>query len=239
MDKVERHHRPDLERDAPIRDSMAYVRGAGFPGRAKSTPGGTTAADGADNTVAHGVKLGYDVIDDQIRQGQRWAERLRHRDDNASATPPAGIGTLIERALNIYKDMGTLTLDAVDTLTRSSGIRSGISRAWRGMGRPGPTTDSGTPWRFAFKLTAGRPTLVTSDIRLRSAHTLPLVHALHAANAAFPPLTGARFEVDPSTMAPILHVEVADAQPAATYYGVVVDSATNEPCGTLSVRILP
>jgi hypothetical protein len=239
MDKVERHHRPDLERDAPIRDAIAYVRGAGFPGRAKSTPGGTTAADGGDSTVAHGVKLGYDIIDDQIRQGQRWAERLRHRDGIASATPPAEIGTLIERALNVYKDMGTLALDAIETLTRSSAIRSGLSKAWRGIGTPAPTPDSPTGCRFALKLTAGRPILVTSDVRLRSTHALPIVHALHAANAALPPLTGARFEVDPSTTAPILHIEVADTQPAATYYGVVVDGATNEPCGTLSVCILP
>jgi hypothetical protein len=239
MDKVERQHRPDLERDAPIRDAMSYVRAAGFPGRGKTMPGASTAADGADNAVAHGVKLGYDVIDDQIRQGQRWAERLRHRDGHASVTHPAEVGTLIERALNIYKDIGTLALEAIETLTRSSAIQSGISRVWRGIGTPGPATDSGTGWRFAFKLTSGRPILVTSDIRLRSAHALPVVHALHAANAAIPPLTGARFEVDPPTMAPVLHVEVADTQPAATYYGVVIDSATNEPCGTLSICILP
>jgi len=36
-----------------------------------------------------------------------------------------------------------------------------------------------------------------------------------------------------------LQVEIPDTQAPATYTGVVADSTTNEPCGTICLRILP
>jgi hypothetical protein len=36
-----------------------------------------------------------------------------------------------------------------------------------------------------------------------------------------------------------LRIDVPDTQPAGTYTGVVVDSASNEPRGVVSVRLLP
>ena len=67
---------------------------------------------------------------------------------------------------------------------------------------------------------------------------MPRVHALHAGDPALPPLTGVRFGTDEDGGAAVLQLDIADTQPAATYTGVVVDAATNQPRGTLSVRLL-
>ena len=242
MDKPERLHRPDPARTEPIRDFMSYMRSAGL-GAQPTTPSHDAAttvddAPAADQAVAHGVKLGYAVIDEQIRQGEKLAERLRQVAGKPGAMPGVEVGTLIERALNVYKDMGALAVAAVETLVRSPMLQSGVARAWSGaQGTAAPAQASTTA--FGFELSSSRRTQVTLEIKPQAVTVMPVVHALHAANPALPPLAGVRFQFDPASAAPVLHVDVPDSQPAGTYMGVVVDSATEEPCGTLSVRVLP
>lgn len=239
MDKVERLHRPDLDRDEPIRDMMTYIRNSGLGSRAEATPPEPGGNASGDDTVSHGVKLGYAVIEDQIRQGKLLAERLGRVDGKSAAMPPVELGMLIERTLNIYKDMGALCVAAVETLVRSPAVKAGVARVWPGTARTEAAPASSTGSEFGFELISSRHTHVTVDIRSRPANFLPHVHALHATNPAFPPITLARFKLNTATMAPTLVVEIPDTQPAATYTGVVVDASTNEPCGTLSIRILP
>ncbi len=242
MDKPERLHRPDPARTEPVRDFMSYMRTAGLAGQGKQTAPQAPQADtpAADHAVAHGVRLGYAVIDEQIREGEKLAERLRQISGKPSAMPAAEVGTLIERALNVYKDMGALAVAAVETLVRNPVLQSAVTKAWPGTmpaeTGAAPATGSGN---FGLELTSTRRTQVKLEIRPQAVKVMPFVHALHAANPDLPPLTGVRFRFDPATAAPVLHIEVPDGHPAGSYMGVVVDSATEEPCGTLSVRVLP
>ena len=217
---------------------MTYMRNAGSGGQTRSTPRENEAEGAIDETVAHGVNLGYAVIEDQIRQGERLAERLRQGEGKSGATPAVEIGVLIERALNVYKDMGALALAAAETLARNPVIQSALARAWQGPAAAENAAGPGGASQFGVELSSNRRVTVMLDIRPRSEKYTPLVHALHASDPASPPLTHVRFKVGP-TFAPVLHVEIDDSQPAETYSGVVVDAATNEPCGTLSVRVLP
>lgn len=237
MDKPDRLHRPDLERDGPNRSATSFIRTAGAGGRANAKAHGN-GSDPDEDVLAHGVKLGYAVIDDQIQRGERLAERLRHGAAKPGVAPAMEISVLLERALNLYKDMGALALAAAEALSRSPVVQSGLSRAWQGNGgEPARAPDGGS--RFAIELTSRRKTHIALDLRPTLGKAAPFVHALHAVNPAYPPLTGAHFTLDPEAMAPVLHLAIPDAQPAATYSGVVVDGGANEPCGTLSVRILP
>ncbi|PPQ26603.1 hypothetical protein [Rhodopila globiformis] len=238
MDKPERLHRPELDRDEPRRDFMSYIRTHGLGG--EKTAAAPEQDDGApiEATVAHGVKLGYSVIDEQIRQGEKLAARLRQVSGKPGAMPPAELSTLIERALNIYKDMGALAVAAMETLVRSPLLQPGVTRAWQASPDAAAATTTGGATNFRFELAANRRTQVRLDIRPQGATFMPLVHSLHAATPSAPPLTAVRFHLDPATASPVLHLDVPDGQPAGVYSGVVVDSATNEPCGTLSVRIM-
>jgi hypothetical protein len=238
MDKPERLHRPDLERDGPNRSAMSFMREAGPGGRANTKALGN-GSDPGEDVLAHGVKLGYAVIDDQIQRGERLAERLRRDATRPGATPTAEISLLLERALNVYKDMGALALSAAEALARSSVLQSGLSRAWPGNGGGDPGRAPGAGSRFAIEIASSRKTVIVLDMRPTPGRAVPLVHALHAVNPAYPPLIGAHFTFDLEAMGPVLYLAVPDAQPAATYSGVIVEGGTNEPCGTLSVRILP
>jgi hypothetical protein len=235
MDKPERHHRPNPARAEPVRDFMTYVRASGLGAQTKPATGDSAGA--SDDAVAHGVTLGYAVIDEQIRQGEKLAERLRQVTGKPGALPGVDVGTLIERALNVYKDMGSLAMAAMETLVRSPVLQS-TTKAWSGATGGAPPAANGST-AFGFELTSSRRTQVKLEVRPHAATFIPVVHALHASNPGLPPLTGVRFQFDPATSAPVLHIDVADGQPAGTYMGVIVDSASDEPCGTLSVRVLP
>ncbi|MFL5289854.1 MAG: hypothetical protein ACJ8AW_55070, partial [Rhodopila sp.] len=238
MDKPERLHRPDPARTEPIRDFSSYMRTVGLGGAPR--PAASADPDLTDRAVAHGVKLGYSVIDEQIRQGEKLAERLRQIPGKPDAMPGVEVDTLIERALNVYKDMGALAIAAVETLVRNPVLQSTVARARPGNGaaqQAGPASGGGSA--FGFELSSSRRTQVKLDIKPQAVMVMPVVHALHAANPDLPPLTGVRFHFDTATSMPVLQIDVADSQPAGTYRGVVVDSATDEPCGTLSVRVLP
>jgi hypothetical protein len=124
----------------------------------------------------------------------------------------------------------------VETLARSRALRSGIARAWQGNAESAPPSESETV--FAVEVASTRRTQVSVHLRARKAHFIPMVHALYATDPAIAPLTGVRFKMEPSSMALMLQVEIPDAQPPGNYTGVIVDSANNEPRGTLCVCLL-
>lgn len=248
MGTPERLHRPDPERTGPIRHASTYLRDAP-PGDAAQHPAGTPdAVDAAESAVAHGVRLGYKVIEEQILHGRLLAQRLGKATGKLGTVGSGEAGVLIERVLHLYKDIGTLCVDTLETLARSPAIRAGIARAAQAAqpqqapqeGAGSATgTESSLGSGFAIEVASARRTQVTLDLRLRPGRFAPRVHALHAADPSIAPLTGVSFDMDPAHPEPMLRIHVPEAQPPATYTGVVVDSASNEPRGTLSVRLLP
>ena len=237
MGKGERLRRANPERTGPMRNAATYLRD---PAPADGVASGSTVPDPAapvEDPVAHGVRLGYKVIEEQIRQGRRLAQRLGNAAGKVGAAGPGEGGVLVERVLHLYNDVGALCFDAVETLARSPTLRAGIARASQADAETRSGADAGAGTGFVIEVASTRRTQVTLDLRMRPGRFVPLVHALHAAESAIPPLTGVRFDL--TLPEPLLRVEIADAQPAATYTGVVVDSTTNEPRGTVSVRLLP
>ena len=260
-----RRRRPEPARTAPHRNAATLLRES--VAAAARTPAAAEAEAGAQGPVALGVQLGYQVIEEQILLGQKLAQRLGrraaqamgatpapgvadaagHRDDTGAAAPEGAVGSadlndLLDRVVHLYKDLGALCVDAVETLARNPLLRAGVTR-WASAGTPDPArTDAaaGVPGGgFALDIACRRRTQVRLDLRPGAGHGAPRVHALHAADPAIPPLTDVRFDIDPALREPVLHLAIGDAQPAATYTGVVVDGAANEPLGTLSVRLLP
>jgi hypothetical protein len=246
MATSERLHRPDPERTAPIRDATTYLRDA------PSSDLDPSAADAPqqhseapESVVAHGVRLGYKVIEEQIVQGQRLAQRLGKTTSAKLGGAGSGdVAMLVERVLDLYRDVGAL---CVDVVAQSSSLRARRSRFSRPMqsspdaAEHAPAASAAAPpangMRFAIEVTSAYRTRVALD--LQPGWFVPKVHALHAADSSCPPLTAVSFDLEAGRPAPRLNIEVPDGQPPATYTGVIVDSVSNEPRGTLSVRLLP
>ena len=264
-----RRRRPEPARTAPHRNPATLLRETA-PAPDTAAPHPTPASDTSESPVARGVRLGYQVIEEQILQGQKLAQRLGRAAGKAaasvagaSAAPEAAIDAgagevqeLLDRVVHLYKDMGALCVDAVDTLVHHPVLRSGLARMTPGAAPSaavaGATTAAAdTAARnnapgngFALDIRSSRRTQVLLDLPPRAGSFTPhvhalLVHALHAGDPAIAPLTGVRFGTGEDGGAAVLQLDIADTQPAATYTGVVVDAATNQPRGTLSVRLLP
>jgi hypothetical protein len=200
-DESERLHRPDPVRDRPIRDVPSYARDHAWGQRA--------------DPVGEGVRLGYSVLDEQMREGQRLAERLRGA---ARGQPPLDLGALIERALNIYRDIGALAFAATEALARSPG-------GARAPEPPPPAAPRGAA--YALEVRSSRRVSVKLDLHGAGA---PSVGPL--AQRGAPPIESVGFE--PGS---VLRLEIGDDQPAGVYNAVVVDAGSGEPLGTLTVRI--
>ena len=270
-----RHRRPEPARTAPHRGAATLLRETATATEAAAAPPAAAPpplADGTESAVARGVRLGYQVIEEQIHQGQKLAQRLGRAAGKAASSvagaatgAPASHGTagdagagagelqeLFDRVVHLYKDMGALCVDAVDTLVHHPVLRSGLARMAPGAATGGaaaaPAASHGASHvaagqasgiGFALDIRCSRRTQITLDLPPRPDGFKPLVHALHAGDPALAPLTGARFGTDEDGGAAVLQLDIPDTLPAATYTGVVVDAATNQPRGTLSVRLLP
>jgi hypothetical protein len=235
MDKHERIRRPDPERTEPKRDSASYFFNAVIGNGPKSKPQPKGPPEKSNDAVTHGVRLGYQVVEEQIRAGQRLAQRLRQAADLNGVTESEGLGPLVGRALNVYKDLGALCVDAVEALARSPAL---LSRVLQGRTESEQGSDSGPDAVCAVEVSSSYRTQVTLKLARVSRTSLPHVHALHAPDPAIPPLTNVRFSMEPATGVAMLHVDIPDRQSPATYTGVVVDRATNEPCGTVCIRLI-
>jgi hypothetical protein len=200
----ERLHRPDPVRDRPIRDVHSYARDHAWGPRA--------------DPVGEGVRLGYSVLDEQMREGLRLAERLR---GGARGQPPVDLGALLERALNIYRDIGGLALAAAEALARNPASA-------RAAPEPPPAAvPRGAD--YAFEIKSSRRVSVKLDLRGTGA---PSVGPLQPAQRGAPAIETVGFEPGPA-----LRLEIGDDQPAGVYNAVVVDAGSGEPLGTLTVRL--
>jgi hypothetical protein len=102
-----------------------------------------------------------------------------------------------------------------------------------------PGTLNGSGAAFSVEIASPRPTEVMLNVEPSPQPYTPFVHALHAPERNVPPLTSIAFQKSPKSNMPVLLLKIPLKQPSGLYTGVVVDRETNQPRGTLTVRVLP
>ena len=231
--KRQRIRRPKPARTAPNRDFSTVLQRGPSITPSEPTAGGSAGAkrDALSDVVAEGTKLGYSVIQEQIRQGrliaQQWSQVGRGSDGGIP-----DFSHLLQRMIHLSTDLGALLVDATGMVTRPQ------SRA------PGPEAQQPGGNGFAVDATSSRPntplsidiqargkTRVTLDLAGWSAHENLKAPALYSLEGNSAPLTSISFARE------TVRIEIPEEQPPGTYTGVVVDGRTNEPRGTLSVRL--
>jgi hypothetical protein len=207
------------------------------------------------------VQLSSEVVEEQIRAGQRAAERLRD-DIPKSNRLNTDLNMLVENLVATTKDVGAIWLELLSIVTRAMGTDNPSPPPGQGGGpRPGPTssgprtvigtsgsavTSSGitpadptipaVPPRIVVK--GARVREVTLDLRPRSSRFVPFVHRLVMPSTNYV-LTAVNFALSSNRTSIVLFVNVPSDQPPGIYTGVIVDSGTNEPGGTVSVTVAP
>ena len=184
-------------------------------------------SDFRSDTVAQGARLGYAVIQEQIRQGQLIAQQWTQ-----GKRPGNGfdVSALLQRTMHLSTDLGALLFDVTSALTKNG---AGDPRRAEGAPTtsPGVGAQSLANVRMSVEIEARGHTKVMLDLSASAIEGHLHVPALYSLAGDSPPLTRIAFE------GLALRVQIPDEQPAGTYSGVVVDQRTNEPRGTLSVQL--
>ena len=143
---------PGSEADGRVRRPEAAGRA---PNRASPAASGGPAADPAkpkgpapkaktppepkvSEAVAHAVKMGYDVIAQNIRQGREAAERFR-QGEYSLRDAPGDLEVASLRLLQLARELSTTTFDVCERLLKELGAQVALQFDLRGpaVGRHG------------------------------------------------------------------------------------------------------
>ena len=237
MSNDERSKRPKLERTQPIRSWSGLFGGptATQPRAAGAPPGATSLND----VVARSVDLGYRVVEEYIRQGQKAAARF----GGGSLTPETA-------ATDVQDAAARMAQQASDFMTMWAEFM-GVA-AWGGMGRPAapqPPPESAPERRvdtppnavdrgsMRLEILSRRPTEVQLDLRTQATGTL-VVQSLRAVDPEKPKLADVVLRPATHDEPATVRVRVPDDQPSGVYRGLIVEEETSRLVGTLTVRIM-
>jgi hypothetical protein len=255
---------PDNGRSKPIRNWKTLfgppVDGAGAPDGQ-----GPVAEGEANNPIARGVELGYRVMDEYVRQGQR-AAGLRSGSVGPLETSGTELPQLTERMFQYASDFASVWMEAMGVMMRTRGT-AGEGRAAEGSNgagapaaaeppreqRPPPRagtsspaggtpTANGTPHlggatSVVVEVTSRRPVRAVVDLRPGPIDGPLVVSDLRARDPRRPRLKGVAIEATPDGKRLTIRVKVASDHPAGEYVGAVVDQLTAVTRGTLTVTV--
>jgi hypothetical protein len=257
--KPERHRRSDPERGGPNRSPTDHIRnhtGSGNGNGGKPSRPKSPVSETLQQAIADIVETSSNVIEDQIRAGQTAAERLR---DGISGSERLNkdVTALVEGLVATTKDVGATWLELLSIVLRSIGKPPPMPEE-PGGGHPPPkpprtktvtgtsggaaTTSSMTPADPAVEpdpldivVTGTGVKSVTLDLRPPSIRFVPFLHELRGRDPKFSLATVEFTRNDKGKL--VLSVKGQPGQHPAIYTGVVVDSYSNVPGGTVSVTI--
>jgi hypothetical protein len=238
----ERLRRPDPERTEPLRRWSSLYRAPDSwnprDAPAAAEPEREEKADSWSDVVAEGVAVGYRVIEEQIRQGQRVAEQF----SDASYGPAAMSGDLreaSERMVRYSADLVALWLDFVNSTMANGDLLRGLSTTLQpGGATPRATAEPAATTNFAAEIRSTRAVRVSVELKAGSAGRAIAAHALRALEEDKPALTDVACEGGRDGGPLTVRLRVPDGQPAGLYTGVIADRQTGEPVGTLSARLM-
>ena len=171
------------------------------------------------DSVSDGVKAAYDVIDQQIREGQAAADRLNRSQDGPQMR---SIPSILNRLVQSYSDLGAVWLD----------LLSVASERDFGLGQQaGPAPQAAAPSTIAVEVTASGP--VTARARLYRAVRGPLT-VLPLRGTGGGEITGVSADAGP-----VVRIEVPAGTAPGDYHGIVLEDGAEEPAGSVTLRIPP
>jgi hypothetical protein len=252
----ERPKRPSPERTQPIRSwSTLFAVPTAGGDDADADPDASTAEPpgaGLNEVVSRSVDLGYRVIDEYIRQGQKAAQRFNDRSYGTQAVA-SDLQELGMRMTQYASDFAAVWLEFVQLAATKNGTAGPAAAgdapipppeatatnpaAHAADGFPRTDPPPSEPIRVRIEVLATQPTEVSLDIRPSAAKLPLLVHALRAVDPDKPRLTEVTFDAGSDDEPPRLRIRVPAGQPAGVYSGLLIDEQTSRPAGTVSVRI--
>ena len=256
MTQRARLKRPPLKRTAPIRNiGKAFSQNGEATASTKpDQPADPAKGAGLEDAVSEGVRLGYSVIEDQIRQAQNLAGKLNPGGyglfGGGRADGGGEIKSLLDRLLRTYGDLTNVWLevlnatlgntDVLNTVLGKEQAKPNRQADARPDSRQGSEGSSGNLGAIAVSIVAEGP--IETDIRFFGGNqevASPVIQDLRSRELAAPPLDDVTL-VGASDGAPArIVIKVPNEQPPGLYQGLILDQRTDAPIGALGVRVGP
>lgn len=243
--------RPKLERTEPIRNlNKAFNQnGGGAKSEAQQRAPSDDDGLGIQDAVAEGVRIGYSVIEDQIRQAQNLAKTFSPGATNLGVGGDE-IKPLLSRMLRTYGDLTSVWLEVlnaavgnvelVDVLLGKS--KSDQTEPAKNQADPNPSTKSETKNASTISLSiiANCPVETKLDLFAASSEVGGfVVQDLRCREAGRPPLSDVFMQQAGVGGPGRLTIKIPDEQPSGLYQGLILDQRTDAPIGALSVTVRP
>jgi hypothetical protein len=205
--------------------------------KAKSTR--TTDADSTRDFVSDGVRLGYQVIDTYLKQGQTIARQFAgtpygaETDQGHRQEPDLRSIQLLTELMANWSDLVGIYTEALSSAPEF--IRpSGQSQA-HPAGAASKATPSSTV-QLAYELTSRRPALVDVEF-FPGRETLDLAaHGLRCLDSSVSEIA-VMFDRQLDRQRTVISIQVSDDQPPGLYTGTLIDSHDGSAVGIVSLRI--
>jgi len=226
-----RKTRPALDRTRPDR-SWSPLLGAGTD--AEAIPDGRKQPRLQD-AISRSVDVGYRVVDDYIKQGQRAAQRLSEGKLTAEVMA-SEVQDLSGRIARYASDFFGAWVELLELATAGSAARQAAATTTESPSATSqPPPSRSTSERLQVEVAASRPVEVSLDLRPERVTGTLRPHALRSTDPRKPRLTDLTIHPSDGGGAPVLRIGIPDAQPAGTYEGLLIDEATNRPVGSVRV----
>jgi hypothetical protein len=203
--------------------------------------------------VAHVVKLGYDVIAENIQQGREAAARFRYGKYRLREAP-GEIEVAVQRLLGLARELSTTTFDVCDRLVRELAAQKppyDRTRSVPPFREPGPsakpvkTAPSAPADTGMMKVTVafeGAPkakahTASLTRPRIPAAPADVVAQPLAASKPGGQPIAGVSFHADVSIDGIIAKIVVPKGQPKGFYSGLVHVKGDPIPLGVLTIEL--
>ena len=220
MAKRQRLRREDPERTVPLRNFSSMFRPDG-----KLRGGNATPAANAPDDISNAVRMGYSVIEEQIRQGQRAAQQLAGQ-ASGMGTAKSSVTDIASRLLRYSTDLAALHFDLMGVLLQPTGANAAPGNVAAGEGS-----------RVVIEIQSQRKNTVTLDLWPGKSTVQLIVPALHSAEADKSPLTDISFVAGTEEQPARMCIVIPDSQMAGVYSGLILDAASSQASGTLSIKL--
>jgi len=239
-----------VKRRPPLR--AAANRTPEDPGAARHTGAGG-ANESVSESVADIVRMGYDVVAENIRQGRTAAERFRQGEYNIRDVP-ADVETLVKRMIDLARDLSTVSFDIAERVLRETAPSGRHSKAPVFYPAPGEhshraahaaqrPSETQALMHVTCAFSGERRAVLRSAALTRPteptfAHEHISFEALQS-TVGWRPITGVTCRAHPMTGGLQISVSIPDDQPAGVYSGVVHGPHQAWPLGVLAIEVLP
>jgi hypothetical protein len=233
--------KPHMARPEPPRDRPNKT---GKKGKDANAPPDHTVSE----SVSHAVKVGYDVIAENIRQGREAAARFRQGEYNVREVP-GDLQDMALRLITLARELSKTTLDVCERLLkevadspedRTKKVAPFPNAVPSAQKPSAPSADTGV-MKVTIRFTGGGKgiarTATLSRPRRPTAPDQISVTPLSRRAAGAKPIGGVSFETDMSVEGIVAVVNIPKKQEPGIYSGQVYAKGDEVPLGVLTIEV--